>query len=1321
MRKKIWKMVSLLMSSVMLFTSVNTMALAGEIADASELVAEESEAVEYGLSNPVVKNGVVTWDCVYFGNYNGSAIKWRVLNVEGDDAFLLADNGLIETEYNATNVAVTWETCTLRSWLNGYSASANVCGDDYTSDNFIKSAFNDSEYLAINITKVVNVDNPDYIKGVGGNNTSDKVFLLSIDEAENTSYGFISNTSRTIEAKTYWWLRSPGCVSNWASYVATSGTFYLDGNEVNATFPAVRPALHLNLSSSTVWSYAGTVASDGIVKEPHTVSFNAMGGALASEEVYRTVLTGTELGVLPIPELSTKCFAGWYTDKIAGDKVEASFIADKDITLYAHWNNEHTKAVDITAKAPTCTENGATEGAHCSVCNKELSTSKVIEATGHTEVILAAVSANCTDAGLTEGKKCSVCDKIIEAQETVSANGHSTVTIPGYKATCSANGLTDGQECSVCGEILKAQEVISNSEEYHNWVVVTEAIASTCSQNGTAAVEKCSICGQKRGGDILDKSQHTWSTISANEATCTVSGNTLGRECLVCHEKEGAELIPAKGHSIVTDPAKPATCTVSGNEAGAHCSVCGCVIKATTEIAALGHNPVTDKAVSSNCTETGLTEGSHCDRCGEILVKQETVAAKGHILSAVSANAATCTKMGRQAGKVCTECDYTEGLEIIPALGHEEITIKGKTPTCSENGYTDEVKCGRCGLIFNGAKPLPKAAHNTDIKLEGTAPTCSENGISDGYKCSVCNTIVIAQKEIPALGHTGEGFKGATAPSCTVSGNTGTGTCSRCHATLSANQIIPALGHKMVSDNSVDPTCEKAGHTGAVHCERCDYVETPAVSIPALGHKAVSDNAVAATCNATGLTEGSHCSVCGKILVAQTVTDKLTHNHVTTVTAKAATCTEAGRTEGWYCDNCGYEVKSEVIKALGHNIVKDKAVVATCTESGLTEGEHCSRCDYVKAQVTVAALGHDYADVFTVDKAATCQEAGSKSHHCRRCEAKKDVTEIEQLKHIWDEGKITKEPNLKFDGIKTYTCTLCNQTREELLPKILPEPEKEVVKTEVETKEDGTKVTTETHKDGTITEKTEIELPDGMKDTSVQKIEIVADKDDKDTSDKEAKYSVSIEQTGNATITQDVLDLVKNQIADKKDVKAKKVVVDLTVVTKDEQGNEYSVTASSKDLKKNAKLTVYAIDPVTGELILVDASSKACKFDKKTGLSLPELSGTNDYKLLSSSQASKALKDILKTVQLKNAKVDSAVGGTVKVELLTKADDEKGLNLNNLEKMEILKSKKYTVNEETNEITLADNVKKGTVSVKVKVTLKNGKTKTLTMKVKVIK
>ena len=93
----------------------------------------------YGLSNPTISNGVTTWDCIYFGNYyqsNSSTkepIKWRVLSVNGNDAFLLADQNLDAKPYNEKYTDVTWATCTLRTWLN---------------DTFLNTAFKSAEQAA---------------------------------------------------------------------------------------------------------------------------------------------------------------------------------------------------------------------------------------------------------------------------------------------------------------------------------------------------------------------------------------------------------------------------------------------------------------------------------------------------------------------------------------------------------------------------------------------------------------------------------------------------------------------------------------------------------------------------------------------------------------------------------------------------------------------------------------------------------------------------------------------------------------------------------------------------------------------------------------------------------------------------------------------------------------------------------------------------------------------------------------------------------------------------------------------------------------------
>ncbi len=258
----------------------------GKEVESYEYIGDKNVGSAKKISNPVLSKGskgsnVVTWDCVWFGNYwqedtnkNGIAnksdakqpIKWRVLSVEGDDLFLLADKVLEEKEYNYSYATdVTWETSTIRSWLNGYGSSENKDGMSYTNDSFLNSAF---DYEEKNIIK----------------SKPDKVTLLSYDDAINSSYGFstgysISDNARAGACTTYlmdqyfvnyeydgWWLST---LSNTLMFSAMlvdfGGDIIKKGKDQNSSY-GVRPTLHIPLSSS-LYSYAGTVCSDGTVNE----------------------------------------------------------------------------------------------------------------------------------------------------------------------------------------------------------------------------------------------------------------------------------------------------------------------------------------------------------------------------------------------------------------------------------------------------------------------------------------------------------------------------------------------------------------------------------------------------------------------------------------------------------------------------------------------------------------------------------------------------------------------------------------------------------------------------------------------------------------------------------------------------------------------------------------------------------------------------------------------------------------------------------------------------------------------------------------------
>ena len=107
---------------------------------------------------------------------------------------------------------------------------------------------------------IKNEDNSEY-RTSGGNDTEDKVFLLSEKEAETlfsndderiakaTGYAEKSGVYVNEEKAADWWLRSPGDYSDYAAEVLSNGWVFRDGYFVNRSTEGVRPALHLNLQS----------------------------------------------------------------------------------------------------------------------------------------------------------------------------------------------------------------------------------------------------------------------------------------------------------------------------------------------------------------------------------------------------------------------------------------------------------------------------------------------------------------------------------------------------------------------------------------------------------------------------------------------------------------------------------------------------------------------------------------------------------------------------------------------------------------------------------------------------------------------------------------------------------------------------------------------------------------------------------------------------------------------------------------------------------------------------------------------------------------
>ena len=169
-------------------------------------------------------------------------IEWIVLAKENNRILVTSKYSLDCQKYNSSHIDVTWETCTLRSWLN---------------NDFINNAFSSAEISKIPTVTVTADKNPNYSSDAG-NDTQDKVFLLSLPEVTEyftssnericfpTKYA-IEQGAKTNSNQSWWWMRSAGSVQNSAAYIDYEGDIYYGGRGVNDDTVSVRPVLWIDL------------------------------------------------------------------------------------------------------------------------------------------------------------------------------------------------------------------------------------------------------------------------------------------------------------------------------------------------------------------------------------------------------------------------------------------------------------------------------------------------------------------------------------------------------------------------------------------------------------------------------------------------------------------------------------------------------------------------------------------------------------------------------------------------------------------------------------------------------------------------------------------------------------------------------------------------------------------------------------------------------------------------------------------------------------------------------------------------------------------
>lgn len=208
---------------------------------------EGGYATVYAAENYIPSYNV--GDIVSFGVYeqdnrigNGpESIEWVILENDAENYLLISRYGLDARSFHRVGEQVTWETSSMRAWLN---------------NDFFNSAFTAEERDSIIPTNVSNKDNPEF--GVdGGGDTSDQVFLLSHEEVLKyfpqknsriiaaTKYAQARGAREDDKINCYWWLRTPGKIVSQVECIFPSGTLYSNGSDAGNASICIRPVIKI--------------------------------------------------------------------------------------------------------------------------------------------------------------------------------------------------------------------------------------------------------------------------------------------------------------------------------------------------------------------------------------------------------------------------------------------------------------------------------------------------------------------------------------------------------------------------------------------------------------------------------------------------------------------------------------------------------------------------------------------------------------------------------------------------------------------------------------------------------------------------------------------------------------------------------------------------------------------------------------------------------------------------------------------------------------------------------------------------------------------
>ena len=356
---------------------------------------------------------------------------------------------------------------------------------------------------------------------------------------------------------------------------------------------------------------------------------------------------------------------------------------------------------------------------------------------------------------------------------------------------------------------------------------------------------------------------------------------------------------------------------------------------------------------------------------------------------------ATVTELGASAFNGCvalTEVTLPAGVTAVPDACFQDCTALAemKLPaTVTSVGHN----------AFTGCKAL------TDVYCYGAPPTVQPGGAAEHS----FEPAIVTIHYNPAMNWTldtdgtWQGYKVSSKGACL---HTGYGT----------------------TETTVSATCGADGRIDTI-CSNCGEVIATKV-IPATGAHTWDNGKV--TTEPTEKDSGVMtytCVICG---MTKTSPIPATGEHTFVFTKNIApACTTEGY-DLYTCSGCGATEKRNVKPALGHKWDDGKVTTEPTEKDPGVMTYTCAVCGATKTEIIPATGAHTF--VFTKAVAPTCTEAGYDLYTCRDCGASEKRNAKPALGHKWDSGTVTAEPTEKDPGTMTYTCTVCGQTRTEIIP-----------------------------------------------------------------------------------------------------------------------------------------------------------------------------------------------------------------------------------------------------------------------------------------------